>query len=324
MKLPHRRHFLHLLAGAAALPALSRIASAQAYPTRPVRIVVGFPPGTATDIDARLMAQSLSERLGQQVIVDNRPGAGSNVAAEAVVRATPDGYTLLAMTVTNAVNETLYTNLAFDFARDIVPIGGTMLTANVLVVNPSVPAKTVPEFIAYAKANPGKINYASGGYGSAPNMAAELFKMMTGVDLVHVPYRGSSDPDMLAGRVQVEFAPIPRSIKYVRDGRLRALAVTSTTRSHAMPDIPAVAEFVPGYVANVWHGVGAPKETPVEIIKKLNEEINAVLADPTIRAQFANLGAEPMPMTPDEFGKLIADEVDKWAKVIKFANIKVD
>jgi len=319
-----RRRFWHLAAGAAALPALSRFARAQAYPTRPVRIVVGFPAGTATDIDARLIAQPLSERLGQQVIVDNRPGAGTTIATGAVVKAAADGYTLLAITVTNAVNETLYTNLDFDFARDIVPIGGTMRTANVLVVNPSVPAKTVPGFIAYAKANPGKINYASGGYGSAPNMAAELFKMMTGIDLVHVPYRGSADPDLLAGRVQVEFAPIPRSIKYIRDGRLRALAVTSAARSDALPDIPTVAEFVPGYEADVWHGIGAPKSTPVEIINKLNKEINAVLAEPTIRERFANLGAAPMPMTPAELAKFIAGEIDKWAKVIKFAHIKVD
>jgi tripartite-type tricarboxylate transporter receptor subunit TctC len=323
MKLP-RRKFLHLAAGAAALPAVSRVTWADTYPTRPVRIVVGFSAGTATDIDARLIAELLSVRLGQQVIVDNRPGAGSNVAAGAVVRAATDGYTLLAVTVTNAVNETLYTNLDFDFARDIVPIGGTMRTSNVLVVNPSVPAKTVPEFIAYAKANPGKINYASGGTGSAPNMAAELFKMMTGIDLVHVPYRGSSDPDMLAGRVQVEFSPIPRSIAYIRDARLRALAVTSATRSNALPEIPTMSEFVPGYVADVWHGIGAPKNTPMEIINRLNKEINAVLANPTIRARFANLGAEPMPMTSDEFGKFIADEIDKWAKVIKFANIKVE
>jgi tripartite-type tricarboxylate transporter receptor subunit TctC len=321
LKLP-RRTFLHLAAGAAALPAVSRVAWAQAYPTRPVRIVVGFPPGTATDTDARLIAQSLTERLGQQVIVENRTGAGSNIGAEAVARAVPDGYTLLAITVSNAVNATLYQGLNFDFARDIVPIGGTMRTANVLVVNPSVPAKTVPEFIGYAKANPGKINYASGGYGSAPNMAAELFKMMTGVDLVHVPYRASMLPDLLGGQVQVAFTPIPLSIAYIRDGKLRALAVTSTTRSDALPGIPTVAEFVPGYVANVWHGIGAPRNTPAEIIDKLNKEINTVLADPTIRARFADLGAEPMPMTPIDFGKLIAEEIEKWAKVIKFAGIK--
>jgi tripartite-type tricarboxylate transporter receptor subunit TctC len=321
VKLP-RRQFLHLAAGAAALPAVSRVAWADTYPSRPVRIIVGFPPGTATDTDARLIAQSLTERLGQQVIVENRTGAGSNIGAEAVARAVPDGYTLLAITVSNAVNATLYHGLNFDFARDIVPIGGTMRTANVLVVNPSVPAKTVPEFIAYAKANPGKINYASGGYGSAPNMAAELFKMTTGVDLVHVPYRASMLPDLLGGQVQVAFTPIPLSIAYIRDGKLRALAVTSTTRSDALPGIPTVAEFVPGYVANVWHGIGAPRNTPAKIIDKLNTEINTVLADPTIRARFADLGAEPMPMTPIDFGKLIAEEIAKWAKVIKFAGIK--
>jgi tripartite-type tricarboxylate transporter receptor subunit TctC len=321
MKLP-RRQFLHLAVGAAALPAMLRVALADTYPSRPVRIVVGFPAGTATDIDARLIAQSLSERLGQQVIVDNRPGAGSNIAAEAVVRAPPDGYTLLAMTVTNAVNATLYQGLKFDIVRDIAPIAGTMRTANVLVVNPSVPAKTLPEFIAYAKANPGKINYASGGYGSAPNMAGELLKIMAGVDLVHVPYRSSILPDLLGNQVQVAFTPIPLSINYIRDGKLRALAVTSTTRSDALPGIPPVAEFVPGYVANVWHGVGAPRETPAEIINKLNKEINTVLADPTIRARFVNLGAEPMPMAPADFGKLIADEIEKWAKVIKSAGIK--
>jgi tripartite-type tricarboxylate transporter receptor subunit TctC len=317
-----RRTFLHLAAGAVALPAVSRIARAQSYPTRPVRIIVGFPAGTATDIDARLIAQSLSERLGQQVIVDNRPGAGSNMAAQMAVRAPPDGYTLLAMTVTNAVNATLYDKLNFDIVHDIAPIAGTMRTANVMAVNPSVPAKTLPEFIAYAKANPGKINYASGGYGSAPNMAAELFKMLTGVELVHVPYRASLIPDLLGGQVQVAFTPIPLSIGYIRDGQLRALAVTSATRSDALPDIPTVAEYVPGYVANVWHGIGAPKNTAPDIINKLNKEIDAVLADPTTRAQFANLGAEPMPMTPAEFGKFIADEIDKWAKVVKFAGVK--
>jgi tripartite-type tricarboxylate transporter receptor subunit TctC len=317
-----RRRFLQLGAGLAAVPAAPRIAWAETYPTRPVRIVVGFPAGTATDTDARLIAQSLTERLGRQVIVENRTGAGSNIGAEAVARALPGGYTLLAITVSNAVNATLYQGLNFDIVRDIAPIAGTMRTANVLVVNPSVPAKTLPEFIAYAKANPGNINYASGGYGSAPNMAAELFKMMTGVDLVHVPYRASMLPDLLGGQVQVAFTPIPLAITYIRDGKLRALAVTSTTRSDALPGIPTVAEFVPGYVANVWHGIGAPRNTPAEIINKLNKEINAVLADPTIRARFADLGAEPMPMTPTDFGKLISEEIEKWAKVIKFAGIK--
>jgi len=287
-----------------------------------VRIVAGFPPGTATDIDARLIAQWLSGRLAQQVVVDNRPGAGSNIAAEEVIRSAPDGYTLLMLTVTNAVNVTLYQGLNFDIVRDIAPIAGTMRTANVMVVHPSLPARTVPEFIAYAKAHPGKINYASGGYGSAPNMAAELFKMMAGVDLVHVPYRGSTIPDLLAGQVEAEFTPIPLSISYIRDGKLRALAVTSATRSDALPDVPAMAEFVPGYVADVWHGIGAPKRTPADIVNRLNKEINAVLADATTTERFAQLGAEPMPMTPDELGKFITEEIDKWAKVVKFAGIK--
>lgn len=317
-----RRQFLYLAASAAAMPAASRIARAESYPTRPVRIIVGFPPGAATDIVARLIAEALSERIGQQVIVDNRPGAGSNIGAEAVVRSAPDGYTLLAMTVTNAVNETLYKDLTFDFARDIIPVASTIRSANVMEVNLSVPATTVPEFIAYAKASPGKINYASFGYGTAPNMAAELFKMMTGVDLVHVPYRESFMPDLLSGRVQVAFTPIPLTIANIRAGKLRAIAVTSTTPSGALPGVPTVAETVPGYEANIWHGIGAPKGTPVEIVNKLNKEINAILADPAMKAKFANLGAEPALMAPPEFGKFIADQIDKWGKVVKFANIK--
>jgi tripartite-type tricarboxylate transporter receptor subunit TctC len=317
-----RRHFLRLSAGVAVLPRDTCTAQVQAYPSRPLRIVAGFPPGTATDIDARLIAQWLSGRLGQQVVVDNRPGAGSNIAAEEVIRSPPDGYTLLMVTVTNAVNVTLYHGLSFDFARDIAPVAGTMRTANVLVVHPSVPAKTVPEFIAYAKAHPGKVNYASGGHGSAPNMAAELFKMMASVDLVHVPYRGSTIPDLLAGQVEAEFTPIPLSIGYIRDGKLRPLAVTSTTRSDALPDVPAMAEFVPGYVADVWHGIGAPRRTPADIIGRLNKEINAILADPTLKERFAQLGAAPMPMTADELGKFISEEIDKWGKVVKFAGIK--
>ena len=317
-----RRRFLHLAAGAVALPAVSHPAFALDYPTRPVRIIVGFPPGAATDIVARLIAQSLSERLGQQFIVDNRPGAGSNVAAEAVVRSAPDGYTLLATTVTNAVNATLYKDLTFDFARDIIPVASTIRSANVMEVNLSVPAKTVPEFIAYAKANPGKINYASFGYGTAPNMAAELFKMMTGVNLVHIPYRASFMPDLLSGQVQVAFTPIPLTIANIRAGKLRALAVTSMTASDALPGIPTVAEFVPGYEANIWHGIGAPKDTPADIVTQLNTEINASLADPAMKAKFANLGAEPTPMTPAEFGKFITDQIDKWGKVVKFADIK--
>ena len=323
MKLP-RRQFLRLAAGAGALATAAQRAAAQTYPTRPVRLIVGFPPGTATDTDGRLIAQSLSERLRQQVIVDNRTGAGTNIAVESVVRADPDGYTLLMITVTNAVNATLYRGLKFDLVRDIAPVAGTMRTANVLVVNPAVPAHTVPEFIAYLKANPGKINYASNGHGSAPNMAAELFKFMTGVDLVHVPYRSSFAPDLMGGQVQVAFTPIPLSIAFIRDGKLRALAVTGTKRSDALPGIPTVAEFVPGYVADVWHGVGAPKNTSADVIDRLNKEIGAALADPAMKAKFANLGAEPLPMTPAEFGQFVIAEIDKWAKVVRFAGVKME
>ena len=321
MKLP-RRKFLHLAAGAAVLPAMSWTARAQSYPTRPVRIIVGLPPGTATDIDARLIAQSLSERLGQQFIVENRPGAASNIGTEDVVRASADGYTLLAVTSINTVNSTLYDNLNFDLIRDIAPVAGTLRSPNVMLVNPSVPAKTVPEFIAYAKAYPGKLNMASVGNGSSSHVAGELFKTMAGVDLVHVPYRGSYFPDLLGGQVQVAFSPIPPAIGYIRAGTLRPLAVTSATRSDVLPDIPTVGEFVPGYEASLWVGIGAPKDTPAEIIDKLNMEINAILADPKIKAQFANLGAEPMPMTPADFGKLIAEETEKWAKVVKAGGIK--
>jgi tripartite-type tricarboxylate transporter receptor subunit TctC len=318
-----RRKFLQSAAGAAALLAVPREAAA-AYPERPVRLITGFPPGTATDTDARLIAQWLSERLGQQVIVDNRTGAGTNIAVESVIRSTPDGYTLLMMTVTNAVNVTLYQNLNFDIVRDIAPVAGTMRTVNVLVVNPAVPVHTVPEFIAYAKAHPGKLNYASGGHGSAPNMAAELFKLMTGVNLVHVPYRSSFGPDLIGGQVQVAFTPIPLSIAFIRDGKLRALAVTGTKPSDALPGIPTVAQFVPGYEAEVWHGVGAPKNTPADVIDKLNKELGAALADPGMIAKFANLGAEPLPMTPGEFGQFVVAEIDKWAKVVKFAGVKIE
>ncbi len=322
MRLPRRR-FLHLAAGAVALPAVSRAAFALDYPTRPVRILVGFPPGAATDIVARLVAQSLSERLGQQFIVENKPGAASNLAAETVARATPDGYTLLAMTVTNAVNTTLYEKTAdFSFMNDIVPVASTIQSANVLEVNLDVPVKTVPEFIAYAKANPGKLNYASFGTGTAPNMAAELFKMMTDTNLVHVPYRSSFMPDLLSGQVQVAFTPIPLTIANIRAGKLRAIAVTSKTPSDALPGIPTVAQTVPGYEATIWHGIGAPKGTPDDIVEKLHKEINAVLTDPAIKPKFDNLGAVPTPMTRAEFSKYIGAEVDKWAKVIKFADIK--
>jgi tripartite-type tricarboxylate transporter receptor subunit TctC len=323
MQLP-RRKFLRLAAGATVLAAAPRGAAGQDYPARPVRLIVGFPPGTATDTDARLIAQSLSERLGQQVIVDNRTGAGTNIAVETVVRADPDGYTLLMVTVTNAVNATLYRGLKFDLVRDIAPVAGTMRTANVLVVNPAVAAHTVPEFIAYLKAHPGKVNYASNGHGSAPNMAAELFKSMAGVDMVHVPYRSSFTPDLIGGQVQVAFTPIPLSIAFIRDGKLRALAVTGAKRSDALPGIPTVAEFVPGYVADVWHGVGAPKDTPADVIDRLNKEIGAALADPAMKAKFANLGAEPMPMTPGEFGQFVVAEIDKWAKVVRFAGVTME
>jgi len=321
MKLP-RRKFLHLAAGAAVLPAVSPIASAQTYPTRPVRLIVGFPAGAATDIVARLIAQSLSDRLGQQVIVDNRTGAATNIAAEVVVRAAPDGYTLLAVTITNAINATLYQGLNFDIGRDIAPIVGTFRSPNVVVVNLSVPAKTLPEFIAYAKANPGKINYASLGHGSGPNVNGELFKMMAGVDLVHVPYRGNPVPDLLGGQVQVFFSPMPFTIGYVRAGTLRALAVTSAKRSDALPDIPTVTETVPGFETYIWHGIAAPKGTPADIISKLNSEINAVIADPKMKERFADIGGTAIGGSPADFGKLIADETEKWAKVIKFANIK--
>jgi tripartite-type tricarboxylate transporter receptor subunit TctC len=323
MKLP-RRQFLHLAAGAAALPAASCIARAQTYPTRPVRVIVGLAAGSTVDIIARLIGQRLSERTGQQFVVENRTGAGGNIATEAVVRATPDGYTLLACIPPNAINATLYDNLNFNFIRDVAPIAGTVRLLNVMELNPSVPAKTVPEFVAYAKANSGKINMASGGIGAIGHVAGELFNMMAGVDLVHVPYRGNPLPDLLGGQVQVYFTPIGSSIEYIRTGKLRALAVTSATRSDALPDLPTVGEFLPGYEADAWNGIGAPKNTPTEIIDKLNKEINAVLVDPNVKARLADLGAVPMPMRPAEYGKFIADETEKWSKVVKFAGIKAN
>jgi len=323
MKLP-RRTFLHLAAGAVALPAGSRVAWAQTYPTRPMRIVVGFPAGSATDIVSRLLGQWLSERLGQQFIVDDRPGAGSNIATEFVVRAPPDGYTLLMAVTPNAINATLYENLNFNFIRDIVPVASVGRTPYAMVVNPSLPTKTVPEFIAYAKANPGKINMASAGNGSAPHIFGALFMFMAGVNMVHVPYRGSYFPDLLGGQVQVLFGPVPSSIGYIQAGKLRALAVTTAARSEALPDIPAMADFLPGYEASLWFGVGAPKNTPVEIVDKLNREINAGLADPKMKAQFADLGATVLPGSPADFGKLIKEDSEKWAEVIRAANIKPD
>jgi tripartite-type tricarboxylate transporter receptor subunit TctC len=318
----HRRHFVNLAVGAAALPFMPYIARAQTYPTRPVRLIVGFPAGNASDIFARLIAQSLSERLGQQFVVENRPGASGNVGTEAVVRASPDGYTLLLVIFANAVNATLYDHLSFNFIRDIAPVASIVDAPYAMVVNPSVPAKSVPEFIAYAKANPGKLNMASAGIGTATHVFGELFMTMAGVNLLHVPYRGNFMPDLLGGQVQVLFAPITHSIEYIRTGKLRALAVTSATRSAALPEIPTVAEFVPGYEASGWYGIGAPMNTPTEIIDRLNKEINAALADPKIKARLADLGAVPMSMTPAEFGKFIAAETEKWAKVIKAANIK--
>jgi tripartite-type tricarboxylate transporter receptor subunit TctC len=326
MKLP-RRKFLHLAAGAAALTAAPRIASAQAYPTRPVHLLVGFAPGGAADIVARLIGQQLSERLGQQFVVENRTGASGNIATEVVVKAAPDGYTLLFVTWTNANNTTLYNNLNFNFTRDITPVGFIDHVPLVMEVNPSVPARTVPEFIAYAKANPGKINMASAGIGTPPHLAGQLFKMMTGVDMVHVPYRGEALAltDLLSGRVQVLFGSVSACIGYVRSGKVRALAVSAAKRSEALPDIPAVAEFVPGYEASAWHGVGAPENTPAEIVEILNREINAALADGTFKARLADLGSEPFPsFSAAEFGKFIAHETEKWGKVIRAANIKPD
>ena len=325
MKLP-RRKFLRLAAGAAALPALPRIARAQVYPTRPVRLLVGFAAGGPSDIIARLIGQWLSERLGQPFVIENRPGAGSNIAAEAVVKAPPDGYTMLIATSTNALNVTLYDKLTFNFIRDIAPVASIIRQPNVMLLNPLVPAKAVPEFIAYAKANPGKINMASAGNGTSGHVSGELFKMMAGVNMVHVPYRGGAPAltDLLAGQVQVYFVPIPASIEHIRTGRLRALAVTTARRTEALPKIPTVDEFVPGYEASGWHGIGAPKNTPAEIVSKLNTQINAALTDPKMKARLADLGGTVLPGSPADFGKFIADETEKWAKVIKFAGIKAE
>ena len=324
MKLP-RRKFFHLVAGAAALPAVARIARAQAYPTRPVRIVVGFPAGGGGDIVARLLGQWLSERLGQPFVIENRPGASSNIGTETVVRAPPDGYTLLMVILPpNAINGMLYDNLNFNFIRDIAPVANVMSVPQVLDVNPSVPAKTVPEFIAYAKANPGKLNMGSGGIGTSQHLAGELFKTMAGVNLVHVPYRGGAPAiaDLLGGQVQVMFDNISESLEYIRAGTLRPLAVTTATRLPALPDLPTVGEFVPGFEASGWNGVGAPRNTPIEIIDKLNREINHALADPKLKARLADLGGTVLPGSPADFGKLIADETERWARVINFAGIK--
>ena len=321
MKLP-RRTLLLLAAGAAALPAMSRFAWAQSYPTRPARIIVGFPAGTSSDITSRLIAQWLSERLGQQFVVENRPGAGTNIAADTVVHAPADGYTLLWITQTNAINATAYAKLDFNFIDDIQPVAGIIHVPAVMMVHPSVPAKTVPEFIAYAKAHPGKINMSTPGIGSINHVAGELFKMMADVNLVAVHYRSSQFPDLLSGQVQVTFNPLPSSLEFIRAGKLRALAVTSATRQEVLPDIPTVGDFLPGYEATAWFGIGVPKNTPSGIVDKLNQEINAGLADTKVKARLVALGGLPMTMTPDEFRKFIASETEKWAKVVKFANIK--
>ena len=323
MKFP-RRNFVLLAAAAAALAAVSGMARAQTYPARPVRIIVGFAAGGAFDITARLVGQWLSDRLGQPFIVENRPGAGTNIATEAVVRAPADGYTLLLGGAVNAVNATLYEKLNFDFIRDIAPVAGIIRFPNLMEVNPSFPAKTVPEFISYAKANPGKITFASTGIGSTQHLSGELFKMMTGVNMVHVPYRGAAPAltDLISGQVQVMFGPLPPSIEFIRAGKLRALAVTTATRSEALPDIPTVGEFVPGYEASGWNGMFSPKHMPAEIINKLNQEINAGLADPDIKARLTDLGGTALGGSPGDLGKFVADEIVKWSKVVKFADLK--
>jgi tripartite-type tricarboxylate transporter receptor subunit TctC len=326
MKLPHRRQFLHLAAGTVVLPAVSRIARAQAYPTRPVRWVVGTAAGGAQDIVARIMAQWLSERLAQQFVIENRPGANGTIATDAVVHALPDGYTLLHFGAAIVISASLYEKLNFNLVRDIAPVASIMSFPNILVVNQSVPAKTVPEFVAYAKANPGKLNMGSGGNGSIQHTAGELFQMMAGVNLVHVPYRGGAPAvtDLIGGQVQVIFSPAPECLEYVRAGRLRPLAVTSAARLDALPEVPTVGEFVPGYEASGWMGVGAPKNIPVDIIDSLNKAINAGLAEPQIQSRLASMSAIPFPLSPDVFKTFVATEVERWAKVVKFAGIKAE
>ena len=324
---PHllgRRKFLHLAAGAAALPAVPCITWAQAYPSRPVHWIVSFSAGGANDTVARIIGQYLSDHLGQQFIIENRVGAGGNVGMESALSSAPDGYTIAFVGPNNAISATLYEKLPFDFIRDSVPVAGTMRLTNVMVVNPAVPANNVAEFIAYAKANPGKINFASGGVGTSPHLSGELFKAMTGVNLVHVPYRGGAPAltDLLAGQVQVLFDNLPGPIGHIRTGRVRALGVTASKRVDSIPDVPTIGETVPGYEATVWYGIAAPKGTPPEIVEKLNQAVNVVLANPKLQIRLAELGGEAMPMTPAEFGKLVADETEKWAKVVKFAGIK--
>jgi tripartite-type tricarboxylate transporter receptor subunit TctC len=325
MKLPRRR-FLHLALGTAALPVLSRIARAQVYPARAVHLIVGYAAGGPNDTTARLTGQWLSERLGQPFVIENRTGAGGNIGTEVVVRAPPDGYTLLLASSSNAVNTTLYEKLSFDFMRDTVPVAGLVRVPNIMVVNPSVPAKTVPEFIAYAKANPGKINMATAGNGSTTHVSGELFKQLAGVNLVAVAYRGGGPAlvDLLGGQMQVMFEPAISVVEYIKAGKLRALAVTTAARSELLPDIPTIGEFVPGYEASQWYGISAPKNTPPEIVATLNKEVNAILADPRLKTRLADLGSIPTPMTPAEFGKLVADETEKWGRVVKAGNIKAE
>jgi tripartite-type tricarboxylate transporter receptor subunit TctC len=324
MKLPHRRQFLHLAAGAAALPAVARVARGQSYPSRPVHWIVGYTPGGGNDIFARLMGQWLQERLGQPFVIENRPGAGSNIATEAVVNARPDGYAILLANFANASNASLYANLKFNFIRDIAPIAGIVRVPNIMLVNQSLPVKTIPEFIAYAKANPGKISMASAGIGSTGHLAGELMKMMAGIDFVHVPYRGNAPAitDLLSGQVQILFASLPSSIEYVRAGKARGLAVTTAMRAAVAPDLPAIAEFVAGYEVSSWYGIGAPRNTPSDVIDTLNKAVNVGLADPRLKKQLDDQGGIEMAGTPADFGRLIADETEKWAKVIKFAGIK--
>jgi len=326
MKLPHRRKFLHLATSAAALSALARIARAQAYPARPVRLIVGFPPGGGTDIAARIIGQWLSERLGQQFVIENRPGAGSNIATEAVVRATADGYTRPLVSAAHAINATLYERLNYNFLRDIAPVAGIIRVPNVMEINPSLSPKSVPEFIAYAKANPGRINMASGGNGTSQHLSGELFKMMTGLNMVHVPYRGAAPAltDLIGGQVQVMFENMPSSIEYIKTGKLRGLAVTTAARSEAFPDLPTVGDFVPGYEASSWFGVGAPNNTSAEVIDSLNKEINAALTDTKMKARLGDLGGTVLPGSPSDFRKLVADETEKWARVVKFSGAKAE
>jgi tripartite-type tricarboxylate transporter receptor subunit TctC len=324
MKHLRRRQVLHLAVGAAALPTVSRFAAAQAWPSRPVTLVVGFAPGGAADIVARLIGQWLAERLGQPFIIENRLGASSNIATEAVVRAVPDGHTVLVVTSSNAVNAAMYDKLSFNFARDIVPVAGVVRAPNFMVLSPTVPAQTVPDFIAYAKANPGKVNFASGGVGTSVHMYGELFRIMAGIDMIHVPYRGEAAglADLLGGQMQVMFPTATGSIEYIRAGRLRVLAVTTSGRSDDLPHVPTVGEFLPGYEASGWTGLGAPRNTPVDIIEKLNMAFNAALADPKIRTRLADLSSVPIPLSSADFSKLIAEETDKWGKVVRTANIK--